>query len=95
MEDDVNVSIMQELVTIWKDIFESRDIGPTSDFFDLGGDSVTAMMLMLKVEDRFNIVCDSGLVFEASTLAVFANRIGELCEVEITTGENTDDPSHG
>ena len=40
------------LLAIWRDIFPAAEIGVESDFFDLGGNSLTAIVLLTRVEER-------------------------------------------
>src|SRR5262249_5430921 len=42
-----------ELCEIWQAVFERDEISPTDDFFQLGGDSLTAIALAAKIQRRF------------------------------------------
>jgi acyl carrier protein len=41
------------LISIWQEIFETTEITPDSDFFELGGNSLTAIKLLSQVEKTF------------------------------------------
>ena len=38
-----------QLINIWQDVLNTRDIGPDDNFFDLGGNSMVAAKLLLKL----------------------------------------------
>jgi hypothetical protein len=41
------------LMHIWQEIFDTTEINADSDFFDLGGNSITAIKLLAQVEKVF------------------------------------------
>jgi amino acid adenylation domain-containing protein len=45
----------RDLAAIWEEVFETTGIGPDDDFFDLGGDSLTAAVLGAKIHDRWSV----------------------------------------
>lgn len=53
---------------IWCEILERDTIGLHDDFFQLGGDSIRAWLMMTRVEERLGIAIEMGTVFENSTL---------------------------
>ncbi|WP_329886036.1 acyl carrier protein [Pseudoramibacter faecis] len=44
----------KEITKIWCRILEIDRIEPDENFFDLGGNSITAMMILEDVNNRFN-----------------------------------------
>ncbi|MCH9683703.1 MAG: acyl carrier protein, partial [Deltaproteobacteria bacterium] len=46
-------AIDAELVRICRKIFDGRNVSITDDFFDLGGNSITAIKLISEVEKQF------------------------------------------
>lgn len=47
-----NAELEHELVAIWRSVFEREEVGPQDDFFQLGGDSLTAIALAAKIAHR-------------------------------------------
>jgi phthiocerol/phenolphthiocerol synthesis type-I polyketide synthase E len=54
--------------TLWSDALGVADIGLDDDFFDLGGNSLTAVQLTGWLAERLRVELDVGLLFEASTI---------------------------
>jgi hypothetical protein len=46
-------SIEAFLVEIWQGLFETNDIDAGSDFFELGGNSITAIKLLARVDAAY------------------------------------------
>ncbi len=63
------------LADIWRDILRSRSVGRGDDFFDTGGDSLLANLLMTRVRKVFALDLPLSVVFEAPTLEALASRI--------------------
>jgi phthiocerol/phenolphthiocerol synthesis type-I polyketide synthase E len=66
---------------LWSQALGIADVAPDDDFFDLGGDSLSAIELMTKVRDIFGVELSIGVVLEAPTL-------GELCAMLEQRAEN-------
>ncbi|WP_315523318.1 acyl carrier protein [Pseudoramibacter alactolyticus] len=45
----------KEITKIWCRILEIDRIEPDENFFDLGGNSITAMMILEDVNNKFNV----------------------------------------
>ena len=45
--------IESELIDLWREIFHHENIHADSDFFDLGGNSLTAIAFLSQVEERY------------------------------------------
>ncbi len=43
----------ETLAAIWQDLFGRDEISPEDDFFELGGNSLTAIKFLARVEDVF------------------------------------------
>lgn len=69
-------STVKWLIQIWEELLEIQDINPTSDFFDLGADSLTVIRLLNRVEKTFgkNVISLNEL-FEQSQLHQIAKAI--------------------
>ncbi len=68
------------LVEIWEELLEVQDIDATSDFFELGTDSLTVIRFLHRVEQKFgkNIIQLDDL-FKHSILSEVAKRIESSC----------------
>ena len=56
------------LIKIWKEILNVSNISLSDDFFELGGDSLSAMILMSKIKDEFNVKLFVKDILEHKTL---------------------------
>ena len=65
------------VATIWRDLFEIKHIDKKDDFFDLGGNSLAAVRMFAQLRKRFPIELPLATLFEASTLAGFANLVAK------------------
>ena len=67
-EDLPSGDIEEMLVNIWRRIFKLRVIGVNDNFFDLGGDSLLAMSLLLSIEKTFSRKMPYAIISKASTI---------------------------
>lgn len=64
------------LAEIWQDVLGHREFGRDEDFFDIGGDSLQAMSMVIEAERAFGVrVPFEGLILEGAGLADVAARI--------------------
>ena len=65
------------LVEIWSEVLDlaAAKLSPTSDFTQLGADSLAVKRMMLRARDHFGVSPSLGMLFEAPTLEAFARRI--------------------
>jgi amino acid adenylation domain-containing protein len=68
----------QALAAIWSDLFKLRSPGLHEDFFDLGGDSLTGVGLLVRVQATFGVNLELASLFERSTIAGLAEVIDML-----------------
>ena len=69
--------IESTLVGIWAEVLGLDEIGLHDDFFDLGGDSLLAVGMLARVQERLGAELALGVLFEASTVAQIADRVVE------------------
>ena len=67
-------SVSDRVRQLWSRTLGLADIGLDDDFFDLGGNSLSAVELMSRVRDTFGVELSIGVFFDAPTL-------GQLCAV--------------
>ncbi len=66
------------LVKIYETVLNVENIGISSDFFELGGDSLKAINLLVKIHKEFNIKLTQKHLFEAGTIKKLVERISYL-----------------
>jgi len=64
-----------ELVEIWKDLLDRQDIGTTDDFFELGGDSLLGVRLMIEIEKKFHRRFDISTLVTHPTIESLASEL--------------------
>lgn len=80
--DSQTSELEQRMIEIWHRIFDIPTIGRGDDFFDLGGDSLSALRLIMEVKKEFGVELSLGAFFSDSTLAGLTARIEEVPRVE-------------
>jgi amino acid adenylation domain-containing protein len=65
-------STESRLVEIWKELLQVNPLSVTDDFFDLGGDSLLAAGLMVRVEQLFGKRISMATLFQAPTIQQLA-----------------------
>jgi oxalate---CoA ligase len=68
----------QALLRLCRDAFELQTMGIHDDFFDSGGDSLSAMKLLCEVEHHWNIMLTLADMLDAPTIASFAKVIDHI-----------------
>lgn len=76
-----------ELVQIWKEVLKVDKIGTHDDFFVLGGHSLKAMQLIVRIEEQFGVRTDLRNFLENPTIVKSAEDLGAL--IWIKEGEDT------
>ncbi|MGD0144196.1 MAG: alpha/beta fold hydrolase [Rhizomicrobium sp.] len=73
--DAVRATIVECLSGIWSRTLQTSPILPESDFFDLGGDSLLAVGLLLEIEQEFGQKFPITTIYDAPTVAEQADLI--------------------
>lgn len=68
-------SIEDALLELWKDVLQLRHVELDDDFFELGGDSLSAADLVLRVSERFGTEPSLTSFFAAPTIGEMARSI--------------------
>ncbi|PGK35674.1 non-ribosomal peptide synthetase, partial [Bacillus anthracis] len=85
-----NSNTENKLVHIWEEVLGVESISIQDDFFDLGGHSLKATLLMAKVNKIFQVNISLREIFENPTIQKLAQIISELVPsklVELTLAE--------
>ncbi len=70
--------VEEVLAGLWASWLGAERIGAHDDFFDLGGNSLTATSLVSQARATFQVEIPVRALFECPTLAAFAERVEEL-----------------
>jgi acyl carrier protein len=70
--------VAAEIAAMLALILARTAVAPDDDFFDLGGDSLSATELMVAIEARYRIVVDPVEIFEEPKIRQFAHGIALL-----------------
>jgi acyl carrier protein len=71
------------LLPLWEDAFGVADLGLDEDFFDLGGNSLVAVQLAVRIRDQFGVNMPGVAVLEYPTVRTLAQY------VDASRAENT------
>ncbi|WP_214414755.1 type I polyketide synthase [Sphaerisporangium fuscum] len=71
---------------LWAAALGLEKIGGQEDFFELGGNSLTAVQLVARINARFGTQLGAGALFEFSTLEALASELTQLAEAEGRSG---------
>lgn len=66
-----------QLVGIWEDVLKTGPVSVTDNFFDLGGDSLSAISLVCKMEEQIGELLPLSVLMEASSIAGLSKLLAE------------------
>ena len=72
--------IEEQLVRMWKDILKIDNIGVYNDFFEFGGHSLRATVLINRINKELNVEVPLGEIFREPTIAAIAQYIKDSDE---------------
>lgn len=61
------------LAGLWREVLELSYVGAHGDFFELGGDSLKAVQLLVRGSERFGLVVPVVVIFENPTITGLAD----------------------
>jgi len=68
-------AMIEALTAIWERVLQHSPIGPEDNFFDLGGDSLSAVTLFLEIEKLTGRQLPSVMIYNAPTIASLAAEL--------------------
>ncbi|NHZ36791.1 non-ribosomal peptide synthetase [Massilia rubra] len=68
-EGEGDARLVDELLAIWKEILQIHDLGPEDTFMDAGGDSLSIMLLIARLDEQFGYELTLWNVFDDLTVA--------------------------
>ena len=78
----------QALIEIWQEVLDREQIGIDDDFFDLGGHSLKATMVIATIQERYGIKIDIKNLFTEPTIRSLSDYLETLLWMD---GENDED----
>jgi len=70
----------KKLAAIWSDVLKIKQIGIDEDFFEIGGHSMVAVTLMVKIEKQLGVRLPLAILFDNSTIQDMALLIDQKSE---------------
>lgn len=71
----LSTAVEAEIAAIWSQVLGVGRIGADDQFFELGGNSLSAVQMMLRVQDRFGVALPLCTAFQCATVASLADAI--------------------
>jgi amino acid adenylation domain-containing protein/thioester reductase-like protein len=68
-------STEKKITAIWQDLLNKKEISMEDNFFDLGGTSLTAAELSVKIMEKFKISVPAKILFDLSYIPILAEYI--------------------
>lgn len=65
----------ERITEIWKDLLSVETIGVHDDFFELGGNSMIASRLIIRIQDIFEVELPFSKLFEATNVAALSELV--------------------
>jgi amino acid adenylation domain-containing protein len=72
----------RRLAAIWNDVLDFPNIPADANFFDLGGDSLAAVTLFLRISEEFELDLPLAVLAQTPTIRALARRIDERGDTE-------------
>jgi amino acid adenylation domain-containing protein len=69
--------VEEALTSVWSEILSVKRVGINDNFFDLGGHSLLVTQITLRVRQIFKVNLPLRIMFEAPTIAGFAEKVEE------------------
>lgn len=76
-----------EMTRIWQDVLQVERIGVHDSFFDLGGNSIKAILLTARVRKAFEAHVSVASVFTTGTISGLAHVVGSALQAQSRQGE--------
>lgn len=69
--------IEKRVLACWQDVLQVRDIGPTASFFEVGGNSLAAVVLAERIADRLGVPFAAADLFKYASARSIAEYVRE------------------
>lgn len=71
MNADGGTTLLSQVTAIWRDVLQVDDLNETSDFFDVGGESLRAIRITAQVREIVSDTVPLTLIFDEPVLGEF------------------------
>jgi acyl transferase domain-containing protein/acyl carrier protein len=71
-------ALLEQVKAVWVDAIGDPNLSADSDFFDVGGNSLTAVALIGSVRERFGVDISVGAIFDYPTVGELTSLLREL-----------------
>ncbi|MFE5034945.1 acyl carrier protein [Streptomyces sp. NPDC056683] len=78
---------IDNVLTAVSEVF-GHPVAPEDDFFSLGGDSITAVELSIRLEERLNVDVDVEVIVNVPSLAALAAALTQPAPAALSTAEH-------
>ncbi|WP_058188402.1 type I polyketide synthase [Terracidiphilus gabretensis] len=90
----IDSSELSVILEIWKDLLGTDAIDPSDNFFNLGGHSLMATMMISRIRERLGVTLSLKGIFEAQTPAALAELV-QIVSGQPAAGEHSEAPTEG
>lgn len=74
-QHDLEADVLPEIVRLYREVLATTSTTPESNFFKMGGDSLSAIGVALAVEKRYGLKVDPVVVYERPVVRDFAEAV--------------------
>jgi acyl carrier protein len=71
----VQPALAEQVTRIWADVLGMRPGQEQATFFELQGQSISAVRIIARIEDQLGIKVDAGILFEDPDLSTFVRHV--------------------
>ncbi|MEU8591499.1 non-ribosomal peptide synthetase [Streptomyces sp. NPDC048664] len=71
-------TLLDELAQLWREVLGTDEVGAGDNFLELGGDSVRAMQLVSRIDQRYGVPVEPGTVLLLDSLAELTEHVRQL-----------------
>ncbi len=75
-------TIEKKIALIWMEILQLDNVSADYNFFELGGNSLTVIQVMMRLNKQYGIVIPLKVMFEFPTISLLATKLTELITSE-------------
>ena len=76
MAEELDAPACRQLVQgLWSEALERDDIGPSDDFFEVGGHSLAALMIHSRLQHLLQVDIPLSTIFDQPVLSEFADTV--------------------
>ena len=78
----------KEVLALWQELLQVEGIGATDGFFDVGGDSVSAVILAARINKKFAVSFTATQLFQHANVRKISQYLHQMCPVAVPAKVN-------